>query len=287
MVAQSELEGSTMPSFVIHVGPHKTGTTYIQRRLDECHASFLRQGIYAPTEWRDSEPNPSHTGLVRKLNGDSLPELEATFAYWESSGYRQVVISTEALEGAPTESLVLLRKLIGKNPFVVVFYVRAWCELLASVWNEVVVHGGLITLPEFMVGELSAPAASRLINIAKTLERFENVFGTNALRLVSYNSVLEENDDLFSHFTREFLGQPELVQTSTSVANRSFEPAEAELVRVLNYLDQQKNNPPTAAMAILVRKNRAMPELQSIVGRLNGFRRSIKINDSREPIAGI
>ena len=146
-----------MVHFVIHVGPHKTGTTYIQRRLDAGSAALRRQLVAVPTEWSDSEPNPSHTGLLSRLVPDRINEIEHKFRTWRTGGYRFAAISSEGLSNAPLDVLRTLRAQIGDDPFTIVYYVRAWPERVASVWTEGIVHRNLNNFTDFIVQNLRDP----------------------------------------------------------------------------------------------------------------------------------
>lgn len=94
-----------VPNFVIHVGPHKTGSTYIQRRLDQISDLLLAQGIYVPKDWQENEENPSHTGVVHTVRSDQLANLENVFTNLKSSDHRYVVISSEAFMDCDEEML--------------------------------------------------------------------------------------------------------------------------------------------------------------------------------------
>ena len=102
-----------MPNFVIHVGPHKTGTKYLQRCL-AFHADRLRlRGIVVPTERNHSPENPSHDSLIQRLNAAGFSELEAKFGRLRAARVKTVVISAEDISTLSAEGLAMLRELVG------------------------------------------------------------------------------------------------------------------------------------------------------------------------------
>jgi len=276
-----------MPNFVVHVGPHKTGSTYLQRQIAASRSVLLRQGVATATDWQDSVDNPSHTGLTRRLNADRVHELERQFSSWEDGGYKHVVLSTEELVNTSMEALALLRKLIGKNSFVIVYYVRAWPELMASLWNELVVHGHLVTLPEVAAETLRSPYSSKSINVAIDLERLERAFDGQNIRIVSYNSVMSANLDLFEHFVDSFLNGVSVGKDKAERANQSFEPAEAELVRILNCLHQKAGNSRSAEIAMKYRFKPQTVNAAPLLELLGTYIRSFDIDDAVKPMATI
>ncbi len=87
-----------------------------------------------------------------------------------------------------------------------VFYCRRWSELIPSLWREAIKHGSLTTFPEFVLSCLADPVSAEELNFDLVLARYMSVFGARALRLVSYNGVMEAQMDLLTHFCQHFLG---------------------------------------------------------------------------------
>jgi hypothetical protein len=276
-----------MPNFIVHVGPHKTGSTYIQRRLAASHLVLQRQGIDIPRDWQDSDENPTHTGLTRRLNADRVNELERQFLSWQAGAYKHVVLSTEELVNASAEALSILRKLIGANTYVIAYYVRAWPELLASLWNELIGHGHLVTFPEVMAETLRSPYNSKSINPSIDVEHLIRAFEAQNIRIVSYNSVLSATLDLFSHFVDSFLDGVNIALADPEIANQSFDPLDAELVSVLNSLHQKAGNSRSADIALRYRHRPPTVNASPLLEMLRPFIRDFDVNDAGKPMANI
>ena len=84
----------------IHVGPHKTGTSAIQRFLKEHRPELLKQGYFVP---ESGNLHGGHHPLVRKLCGQELPDHQQLAAVKFAQALAEtaceaVVISSETLD---------------------------------------------------------------------------------------------------------------------------------------------------------------------------------------------
>ncbi len=227
------------PTFIIHIGPYKTGSSYLQACLQENAERLESAAVHVPSRWNESPLNPSHTGLVQRLNTENKPELQGIIARWRSEGWKTVVISCEDLCRLGPVQVLMLSELTAGLPVSIVYYVRRWPDLLASEWQEYVKQGSTLPFIEVLVHNLCDPDGSRIINIDATLGAFARCFGKRSIRLVSYASVLAEGQDLFEHFARSFLGNPALPKAQGRIVNPSLAPPRAELLRIFNCLDQE------------------------------------------------
>jgi hypothetical protein len=229
-----------MPEIVLHVGPHKTGTSHIQACLKHHAPALEALGVHVPRAWEDTPLNPSHTGLIARLTSERRDELRPVFAAWRRSRYRTIVISCEELsilEEHPVKAQ-MLRELTEGMKVRVVFYVRRWTSLLASVWQEYIKQGLTLTLPEVAAHNLADPASSRIINIDTRLGIFAELFGISSILVVGYDSLADSGVDIFEDFAARFLHAPSLPKLKLPPANPSMSYAQAEMMRLFNILQQ-------------------------------------------------
>ncbi|MEJ0049594.1 MAG: hypothetical protein WDN04_28550 [Rhodospirillales bacterium] len=269
-----------MPNFVIHAGPHKTGSTYLQRCLEFNAPRLLERGILVPGEWNHSAANPSHDGLIRRLNSAGLAELDSKFEEWRRARLNTVVISSEDIAILPPEQLDMLRALIGPDQFVVVFYVRRWSELVTSGWQETVKQGSPLPFLEYVLHRVCNPEECSEINIEPGLNRLIDAFGRKAMRLVSYSNVLDAGLNLFRHFARNFLGVADLAPIAAERVNASLSAAETELIRELNRIDQASGAPVTSRMSVALHDMRDDIDIGPLLSVLNGFVRSVSLREN-------
>jgi hypothetical protein len=222
-----------MTKFIFHVGPHKTGSTYLQDSFCAFREELERRGVSYPVLWQTFLTG--HHALARDLRQQDAEALRTGFE--SLRGKDIVVFSSEEFSSLDRPSLLLLRELIGPDVEVeFIFYTRRWSELLPSAWQEDVKQGSAETLPEFFLRRVCAPLASNIINFCVILDRLADVFGKSSIRVVSYSNLVDAKVDLFQHFLRELLkiddqGFP---YKPTSYPNVSLDPLDVELIRVLN-----------------------------------------------------
>ena len=157
----------SLPRYVIHIGPHKTGTTYLQGSFRRLRPELLRRGILYPEFWWQSVRNWSHSRLVEQLTGGDCEALSGHFNALNASGHRIILISAEDLSGLEPDHIPMLKSLLGGAPAEIVFYCRRWSELLPSSWQQRVKLGGqTLTLPELFGEHLRSPPRSSLMNYA-------------------------------------------------------------------------------------------------------------------------
>jgi hypothetical protein len=223
-----------MPRYVIHIGPHKTGTTYLQRSFTRMRPDLAARGICYPDCWGGPD---GHHNLVEQIWGGNDRSAKAEADRLNGSGFATILLSSETLSYLSDAEVPRLHALLGRQSATVVFYCRRWSELLPSIWQEQVKHGSLTTLPDFALSCLTDPAASEVLNFGRVLSRYGVAFGRENLRLVSYNAVLESGEDLFSHFCRCFLGLPNVPPSGLGRINVSHDMVDVEVLRALNVLE--------------------------------------------------
>jgi hypothetical protein len=245
-------QNRAMPKYLIHVGPHKTGTTYLQLRFDAARERLRQQGVVYPIEWSSSEHEPSHRKLMVALREARIAQLKSQFETIERNDPEYVLISAEGLNHLQQPALELLRTLVGSHPVTVIFYCRRWSELLPSLWQEKIKFGYDETFPEFFADNVSDPSESPIMNFAHRLDVYARVFGRDNIRLISYSNLRDNGIDLAEHFFDVFLprhrslidGLPDL---AVAWPNQSFPPLVIEVIRALNALAVSNGTPPPDA----------------------------------------
>lgn len=224
-----------MTSFIIHIGPHKTGSTYLQNHLTGNRAALIGRGILYPREWTTPEIPWCHAELPKLLQRDDYASVERTFAGLKSVGWPTVVLSSEDLSSLGEDRLRFVRECTGTD-VEIVFFARRWSELLQSHSQEHIRQGGTKPLPEFIAPILANPFGSEAVNFCLVLDRFANVFGLSRLKVLSYNNILQRGENLFSYFAAKVLGVDDLPVLSEKRAHTSLSIENIEVVRVLNVL---------------------------------------------------
>jgi hypothetical protein len=228
--------GDTVPRYLIHIGPHKTGTTYLQHAFTRLRPALAARGILYPAIWGNGEHGHHDLPPALARGDDPL----AAFEEFNRSDAHTVLLSSETFAFSTDADVRRLRSLLAGQPATIVFYCRRWSEVIPSCWQEVVKQGSNITMPEYVLSCLGDPTASPMVDFSHILDRYAAIFGSGSLRLVSYNSALEAGDDLLVHFCRTFLSWPGPPPTGLGRVNESLDMVDTEILRVFNILEQQR-----------------------------------------------
>jgi hypothetical protein len=222
-------------NYIIHIGPHKTGTTYLQHAFTELRPWLEPRGICYPEIWGSQH---GHHLLTDRLAQNDDAAMQAEFDALAVSGeFDTILLSSETFAYWDEGRVRRLKALLRDAPVMVVFYFRRWSELLPSHWREVVKHGTLETLPEFALKRMADPEAAEVMNAALVLERYARVFGADSLRVASYNAIVESGEDLLVHFSRSFLNWADPPANEIGRINVSLDMVDSEILRALNALE--------------------------------------------------
>jgi hypothetical protein len=247
-----------MPRYVVHIGPHKTGSTYLQASFRGAESQFRDRGILHVRRWLAG--GVAHELLCRRLKAMPDDALARDFAELNRSSHDIVLISAEDLADLKPDQVAYFKTLMADSPVQIVFYCRRWSEIILSGWKEMVKHGYMQTFPTICSMHLVNPYASHVMNYAITATKFSDVFGPEAIRLVSYNNLVDQNIDLFEHFARTFLDFPNPAPSTAGRPNTSISVFEAEAIRALNALEWARGG---AGSANLYRKYTQNREVQA------------------------
>ena len=223
-----------MTKFVVHVGPHKTGTTYLQVTLDRLRHVLLERGICVPSIWNAAPGLPSHMKLARALQAHDLAQTYIEISQIVASNPKYVVISCEALSRLNPQQIVQLR-LLRPSPAEVVYYLRRWPERLPSLWQETVKFGYTTSLPEFLTEQLAGSRSSEFLDLVM-IDKFAAVFGESHIKIVLYSQLTDSGLDIAKHFFASFLELPDIELPALGRHNSSLAICTTELIRAMNVI---------------------------------------------------
>lgn len=209
---------------IIHIGPHKTGTTSIQNML---YALSLNEGsnfVYPFT-------CPNQTGQHQFAQLASDPEhpdfagMLSTLAAVD----KICVLSSEEFCYLSVASLQKIREALPRTDFTIVYYQRNVLSLLYSWWQELVKHGAVEPFPQFVLNVLLLPGKLHLLIPDMMLSNWASVFGRDAIKIFLYDQI----QDAARQFASDILGV-DLDPREQTESNRSYGCLECELMRLWN-----------------------------------------------------
>ena len=226
----------------IHIGPPKTGTTYLQDILWSNEKPLRRQGVLLPGKAKREHFRAAKD--VRRLNrrkkGIDLGGPWGTLAAQMRSWPGRSVVSSEWLAVCGEAAVAHIVTSLGEVPTHVVITARDLGRVVPAVWQERVKNGSGRTLPDFVAG-LADPEHSDLgrtfwnVHDSRALvRRWCTVLPPDRVHLVIVPTAGAAPDELWHRFAGIFLEDTTAYDTASVAANPGLGAADAEFLRRVN-----------------------------------------------------
>lgn len=251
---------------LLHIGPHKTGTTAIQGALFAAKDRLPEHGVEFPATTR----HPMEAALAACARPAMMGDTAPTEKHWtrllkqvEATGPRTSVISSEFFADAPDDETVarIVEQLGGERVHVLVT-LRPLARIMPSQWQQYVQNGlrmGYEDWLEHMLRkapyEKPNPSFWHRHRHDRLVERWARAAGADRITVVVVDD--RDREGLMRTF-EALLGLPEnLLQPVPDTANRSLTLAETEMLRKLN-VEFRGNGLPDELYSRLVRNGAVM-----------------------------
>lgn len=272
-----------MPKYIIHAGPQKTGSTYIQSHLFDTRKSLYQKGVLYPDNWlRPGEI--THYSVCEGLREGK--DLKPVFDKINREHVDTIILSCEAfgLNALTTTALESLRDYVGDNPIEIVYYVRRWSERLSSLWRQDVMAGRRRTFPEFFSRVIDNAIVRPEVNYSVMWRRYEKIFGRENLKIVSFNNLVEHSIDLFTHFCKVIVGISDAPQVTKGRVrqNTGSDMIHTEIVRALNcvyHMETSRVDPTMRMKYDILQKSNALYDLQPLSELMKTDIKEVQIKD--------
>lgn len=130
----ANIKSSSSLELILHIGPHKTGTTSLQRALLNAYGADEPQPIWYP---RPLHGGPGHTTISKNLMKDSKPLLSQAIKQASDRGSHTLIISAEGLAWAPYRNrLPNLLQQTSKVRVHIVSTLSPICQRAVSLWQQ-------------------------------------------------------------------------------------------------------------------------------------------------------
>ncbi|GHJ41304.1 hypothetical protein [Streptomyces sp. TS71-3] len=227
---------------LLHIGPHKTGTTALQGALFAARERLAEHAIDYPGEDR----HPMYAALAASSRPSMMGDRQPRREHWDrlveavaASGDRTVVVSSEFFAEADASAISrVVADLDGPRVHVVVT-LRPLAKILPSQWQQYVQNGLRMGYRDWLEHMLRKPpyeqpnpsfwlrhAHDRLV------ERWSGAVGVDRLTVV----VVDDRDrDMLLRAFESLLALPvKTLEHVTDAANRSLTLGEVEMIRHFN-----------------------------------------------------
>ena len=156
LLANASKSASTKPRAILHIGPHKTSSTYIQSKLCEAKDQLAREGfeipiaMSCPAEQQKQCRTKHFAGVASQLQGnmvhaqrfgcslDPLTDLnEALWSIYSANDSTGIILSSEEFDNLDDDGVAKLAKILSNYQTTVVIYFRREVEHIVSYYSEI------------------------------------------------------------------------------------------------------------------------------------------------------
>ena len=229
-------------SFLVHIGPHKTGTTSLQAALWRGRPAMLEQGV------RHIGPSRNPSNAVRSVTGQSSPYADDTpppIRHWRSlvkevnaAHDPRLVISSEFFAWAKPDVIRRVVEDLGGDRVHIAVTLRSLGRVMPSMWQQNIQSGAVGELDSWLRGLLERPPDKprapfwTLHRHDELIARWAEVVGPDRVTAI----VVDDRDHQFVLRTFErLLGLRDgTLEAHRDLANRSLTLPEVEAVRAFN-----------------------------------------------------
>ncbi len=218
---------------LLHIGPHKTATTYIQHNLFGTQSALAERGWIYPefgtfgmSGHHDIAHNPD-----RYLAGEQTAALTEVGAGAKVGG-QDIVLSAEGFCRWSPQRFRQLAQVLGQEQVHLVYTVRDPFDVLYSYWAEEVKQGYSKSFADRFIENITTGAKSRLMNPMRDLTLHLSA-KTAQVSVIPYNVLIADHIDIYDHFSATFLGITDVPKVDSRPKNTALGIEITEFLRLM------------------------------------------------------
>lgn len=219
---------------VMHIGPHKTATTYLQANFHANAEPLLERGwLYPAIGERVGTAHhdlADHEEQFLQRDGDAYRDFLKTLQKADDTGL-DVLLSSEGFRRWKAKHFRAITEIIGKRSLHVVYTLRDPLDSIYSMWAQKASMGPEPSLPEWTERLLRNPLRSNYMNPLIEIRPVLSLPGVGYTVLL-YDEIRRQNLDIYSYFLQAALGIDDLTATIPS-ANERLPIELTEFIRLL------------------------------------------------------
>lgn len=193
---------------VMHIGPHKTASSYIQVNLRKGGPVLSNGGWVYPSEGTEALGAHHHLAHnAKEYLPAHAPNRNALKTLGETARFKghSIVLSAEGFCRWKPANFDALSDILGFDSYELVYVVRDPLDVFPSFWAEEVKQGHSLGLDGRFAKEFADPIKSRLLNPMRDLNPLL-VRDRAQIHVVPYDFLKRHDIDIFEHLTGAILG---------------------------------------------------------------------------------
>ena len=237
-------EDLTLPegAVLLHIGPHKTGTTAIQGAMRKARKKMRKHDVVYAGKTRQHQMAALAVTGGKGLLGDRPAERkdwDELVSEVQATTDKRVIVSSEFFDGADDEMAEMIVRELGGDRVHVVVTLRPLAKILPSAWQQYVRNRLRHSYQDWLDAMFNQPPYElptvtfwQRHHHDVLVERWAKIVGPERLLVIVVDET--DPDSLMRTFERITLLPDGLLEPETGYTNRSLTAAETELVRLLN-----------------------------------------------------
>ena len=230
---------------LLHIGPHKTGTTALQIALAKHSTELLAQGVRYLSEGPRVNANYAAFALEGRTSRKVEDSLPISLAHWESlkrnaarAQERIVVMSGEEFCVLSKENIAKVVEGFGRERIRILVTLRPLGSILGSQWQQYVQAGKMLkTFEEWLHEVLDSPENPTTLGVSfwlrhrhdKLISRWAEAIGSDKISVIILD---DQHHDALPRSFEELVGvRSGTLSLEERTVNRSLTAQETEAIR--------------------------------------------------------
>jgi hypothetical protein len=247
-------------SRIVHIGPHKTGTTALQAAFWNHRKAVAKQGVQYASNGRHAMT--AVLAGIEHISPWTVDKRPPPMWKWErllndirSSKAKRVLLSSEFFADAKPENAARVIQQLDPKRVQIVVTLRPLSRILTSQWQQFVQNQNTFGFEEFLQKTLEDPHPAkppvfwRRHRHDDLVKRWADLVGPDHLTVVALN---EGDRDMVLRAFEQITGlKTGTLQPDPTIQNRSMTLPEIETIRHFNIAFKEKNLPSLLYMRIM------------------------------------
>ncbi len=219
-----------MSTIYLHVGPHKTGSTYLQTLWEQSFKELKKHNlVYPKVFYMAKGQHHLVTHIRQNIRGKSFQSGISLLNSIKSD----IIISSENFSILTKKELEELRELFKNKDIQVIYYFRNPTQRFISKWQETIKHGATESFFEYYTKHSIKPLKSNELNPLLFLQDLSEVFGKNNLHIIDYQQAYS-NKSMMKEFGK-VINKIDVISDIDIIVNEMADLMDIEIMRLLNY----------------------------------------------------
>jgi hypothetical protein len=219
---------SPLPQFLLHIGPHKTASTFFQDSLSNNKEIIQKYGYRVLSRRKSGAVfafTLKHFAGQRGVSSEFLSQVNEFVDMNQVIEHRNesLILSSEELDDLGSYAIEHLRHIVTGYNTTIVFFHRNRFDLIRSTWDQLTYSNCSLEFPAFLFDRVYGNNSDFAgLEMTQTLRRYSKAFGRESLHVISYDALRMLRIDPLTFVFNEVLGIRDIpLSTSALPVNES------------------------------------------------------------------